>query len=251
MKNQYVISFLILLAAGSVLVAQNSFKGRVKYKVESTGQVAFQLPAEAAEAEILVSGSDIFTKSAIFMSTPFSEAVLVNDLKVTICENYSQLLDFLRNQGSEFTYQGSGKLLTRQTASQQDIDSLVIPDNEPGHFYLEYVDGETKEIAGVVAKKVIRHAFDAEGVDHPAEMWYNDQMGPQYNFLFLGIKGIPLMCTQDMGDGKAVTYTATEIVKGKVKATDFMLPDGYETLSDTDLRTFATELQEEIELMNE
>ncbi|MBQ9546090.1 MAG: hypothetical protein IJU90_02250 [Bacteroidales bacterium] len=246
-----IFSIIAFVALFFSLSAQNNFKGIVKYKVESSGEVAFQVPAEAANAEILVNGDRLFTKSAIFLSSPFSECVLVNNLTVTHCENYGQLLAYLRGNGSEFTYQGDGKILIKRTYTQGDIDSITIPDTEPGHFYLEYVEGETREIAGIAAKKVIRHAYDSDGNDHPLEMWYTDEMGPQYNFLLLGIKGMPLMCKQDMGEGKAVTYTATEIVKGKVKDADFLLPEGYETLSPEDLQTFGTELQEELELLQE
>ena len=47
----------------------------------------------------------------------------------------------------------------------------------------------------------------------------------------------------------AITFTATEVVKGKVKEADFLLPDGYETLSDEELETLGTEIQDELELL--
>ena len=232
-----------------ISMAQNTFKGTVKYKVESTGTVAFQIPDEAAKAEIRVSGNDLFTNSAIFKDSPFSECTLVQNLTVTQCQDFSQLLDYLRSQGSEFTYQGSGKLIVKQTYTESDFDSVTIKDTEPGHFYFEYVDGETKDIAGFTAKKMIRHAYDAEGEDHPVEMWYTDEIGPQINALFGGIKGMPLQCTTDAGEGRAITYTAIEIVKGKVKDADFLLPAGYDQLSDEELETLGQELQDEIELL--
>lgn len=239
----------MLLTAGMVQ-AQNTFKGIVKYKVESTGDVAMTIPDEAATAEIKVSGDDMYTKSSIFLGSPFSECVLVQNLKVTRCENYGQLLGYLRGQGSEFTYQGDGKLMLRNEAKASDFDSLEIVDKEPGHFYYEYTS-ETKTIAGVTAKKMVRHRYDDEGVDHPQEMWYSDEIGPKINVLFNGIKGMPLQCTVDVGEGKAITYTATEVVKGKVKEADFLLPDGYEVLSEEDLEVLGRELQEEIELLQE
>lgn len=250
MKKSILILVVMIVSVFAVN-AQNTFKGIVKYKVVSSGEVAFQVPADAATAEIKVNGEKLFTKSAIFMDSPFSECILINGLNVTKCENYGQLLNYLRDNGGEFTYQGDGKILMKHTYTQGDADSVSIPDTEPGHFYLEYVDGETKEIAGVTAKKVIRHAYDSEGNDHPVEMWYTDEIGPQYNFLFMGIKGMPLMCKQDIGEGKAVTYTATEVVKGKVKDADFLLPDGYQLLTPEDLEVLGTEIQEELELMNE
>ena len=250
MKKTFIL-LVALVALTFTLSAQNSFKGIIKYKVESSGEVSFQVPPEAATAEVFVSGNDLCTKSAIFMHNPFSETIVVNNLKITYCLNYGQLLDYLRNNGSEFTYQGDGKLLQKHTFNEAEADSLTIVDTEPGHYYYEYVDGETREIAGIKAKKVIRHAFNAEGVDEPVELWYTDEIGPKYNFLFDGVKGMPLMCKQDIGEGKAVTYTAIEVVKGKVKDGDFLLPYGYEQLSDEDMQTLFTEIQEELELLQE
>ena len=245
---------MILLAAallmfGGMAVAQNSFKGIVKYKVESTGQVAMTIPEEAATAEIKVDGNDLFTKSAVFMNAMGQECVLINNLRYTSCMNLSQLIGYLRGQGSEFTYQGDGKLLIKNEYKESDFDSVTIPDTEPGHFYYEYVPGETKTIAGMTAKKMIRHSYDEDGTDHPMVMWYSDEIGPKINILFGGIKGMPLECTMDAGEGRALTYTAIEIVKGKVKEADFLLPDGYETLSESDMETLGTELQDAIELM--
>lgn len=238
-----------LMLTSTMLTAQNTFKGIVKYKVESTGEVAFQVPAEAAVAEIKVSGEDLYTKSAIFMNSHFSQEILVQGLTQTQCMDMSQLLSYLRGNGSEFTYQGYGKLVIKGTQERASLDSLTIVDTEPGHYYYEYVDGESKEIAGIQAKKVVMHSYDAEGVDHPTEMWYTDEIGPEFNVLFSGVKGMPMQCTVSVGEGRAITYTAIEVVKGKVKDADFLLPDGYETLPEDELNTLMQELQEEIELL--
>lgn len=248
MKKIITLVAALALTAGT-LVAQNAFKGIVKYKVESTGTVAVQIPEEVAKAEIKVDGNNMFTKSSIFLGGMGAEAVLVNNLKSTTCMDLSQLLGYLRSQGSEFTYQGSGKILIKQEAKAESFDSLTIVDTEPGHFYYEYVDSETKQIAGHTAYKLIQHIYDDEGVDHPRVMWYSKEIGPAYNAIFSGLKGMPLECTIDQGEGRAITYTATEIVAGKVKEADFLLPDGYETLSDEDLKELFTQLQEEIELL--
>ena len=247
MKKVFTLAVVLMLATGSML-AQNTFKGVVKYKVESTGQVAMTIPEEAATAEIKVSGDDMYTKSAIFAGG-LTECVLVQNLKQTMCMDYSQLLSYLRSQDFEFTYEGNGKLLMKHEYKASDFDSVDIPDTEPGHFYYEYINGETKQIAGVTAKKLVRHTYDEEGEDHPMIMWYSDEIGPQINVLFGGIKGMPLECTMDQGEGRAITYTATEVQKGKVKEADFLLPDGYETLSEEELSTLGEELQEAIELL--
>ena len=249
--RKVIIAMAAMLLSFGAMQAQNTFKGIIKYKVESTGEVAFQIPAEAATAEIKVNGDRCYTKSAIFMSSPFSEDILVQGLTVSQCMNFSQLLGYLKSNGSEFTYQGDGKLLIKQTQKKESLDSLTIVDTEAGHFYYEYVDGETQTIAGRTAKKVIKHYFDEVGEDHPVVMWYTDEIGPEYNVLFEGIKGMPMMCSVELGEGKAITYTAVEVVNGKVKDADFLLPMGFEELSEDDLKVLMEEIQEEMELLRE
>lgn len=249
MKRVFSLAAAVLFAVSGIM-AQNTFKGIVKYKVESTGTTAMTIPEAAATAEVKVDGNDLFTKSAIFLTSYMgAECVLVKNMKTTICMDLSQIVGYLRAQGSEFDYQGSGKILVKDEASASSFDSLTIVDTEPGHFYYEYVDGETKVIAGQTAYKMIRHMYDEDGVDHPMVMWYSKEIGPAYNALFSGLKGMPLECTIDAGEGRAITYTATEVVEGKVKKTDFLLPDGYDTLSDEEVVTFFQQLQEEIELL--
>lgn len=248
MKKIFVMAAAMFLAAVGV-EAQNTFKGIVKYKVESTGTVSMTIPEEVAKAEIKVDGDNLFTKSPIFLSGMGAECILVNNLQTTMCMDLSQLLGYLRSQGSEFTYQGAGKLLVTNKSEAKDFDSLAIEDKEPGHFYYEYVDGETKTIAGQTAYKMVRHMYDEDGEDHPMTMWYSKEIGPAINVLFSGIKGMPLECTMDAGEGRAITYTATEVVKGKVKEADFLLPDGYETLGEEELKELFEQLQEELELL--
>lgn len=249
MKKTILLAAAILFAS-SGLMAQNSFKGIVKYKVESTGEVPVDLPEEVRSAEIKVSGNDMFTKSAIFCSG-MTEAVLVQNLTSTSCMNLGMYLNYFRGQGFDFTYQGDGKIMVKNVSKESDFDSVDIPDTEPGHFYYEYIPSETKTIAGKTAKKMVRHVYDEEGVDHPMTMWYSDEMGPKINILFGGIKGMPLECTIDAGEGRAITYTATEIVNGKVKEVDFLLPDGYETLTDEEMELLGTELRDAQELLSE
>ena len=75
-------------------------------------------------------------------------------------------------------------------------------------------------------------------------MWYAKNIGPTYNVLFEGIKGMPLEFTMDLGEGRAITCTATEVVSGKVKEADFLFPDGYKKPSKEDLEAFSTDMQD-------
>ena len=148
------------------------------------------------------------------------------------------------------SYTGDAKFLIRGEMTKEEADSIYLEDKEPGHFYYEMVD-ETNEILGYQAKKLIMHRYDEEGADNPAICWYTTEIGPEYCFLLGDIKGFPLILTQDIGEGKAITYTAVEIIKGKVKEVDMMVPYGYTETTQEELVAFLKELQEAAELLEE
>ena len=72
-----------------------------------------------------------------------------------------------------------------------------------------------------------------------------------YCIILGNIKGFPLVFTQELGEGRAITYTATEIVKGKVKETEMLLPAGYKDATEEEFKNFMTELQEAASLLEE
>lgn len=248
MKRILTLVALFVLAVGG-LCAQNSFKGIVKYTVESTGTTAFQVPEDYTAAEVKVMGNKVLTTSPILLGSPMVNSIMQNDRKLTTCLDYSMLFRYIRAQDVPFDYNGSDKLLNRTEITQLMIDSLTIPCTEG--YYIEYVAGETQKIAGWAAKKAIIHSFDKDGEDHPTTVWYTDEMGPEANFLFNGIKGVALQFSQNLGEGKAITITANEVVKGKVKDIDFLLPDGYVELSEEEEKALGEELETAMELLNE
>lgn len=241
MKRFFSLAAAVVFTVSGVM-AQNTFKGIVKYKIESTGTTSMNIPEQIASAEVKVMGEQMYTKS--YMFTQGAE-VYINGLKQTQCVDYSQIISYLAAQGFEFeNYQGDGKFLIEQTFNATTFDSLEIKDTEPGHFYFEYVEGETKEIAGRTAHKLIQHYYNEEGTETQIVMWYVKDIGPAYNVLFEGIKGMPLECTMNLGEGRAITYTATEVVSGKVKEADFLFPDGYKKASKEELEAFSTDMQD-------
>ena len=241
MKKILTLTALTLLAIGG-MNAQNTFRGIVKYKIESTGKVDVQLNPEATTFELKVYDDNLLVEAS---------QALQNGLRVTQATDLSQLIGYLAaNDITLDSYDGDGKILIRQNTTKEEIDSLEIKDDEPGHYYLEYTS-ETKEILGFTANKMIMHIYDMEGQDSPVECWYTTQMGPEYCLLIGPIKGIPLVYTSQLGDGKAITYTATEIVKGKVKEVDMLLPAGYKQLSEEEMETLQQELQDAFELLED
>ena len=214
MKKFFVAAAMMLLTM-STLIAQNNFRGIVKYKVESTGKVDVQIKPEQSVFEIKVYDSKLMVGNTI-----------QNGLKTVAATDLSPIISYLAANGIELeTYSGDGKILVREEANVDSLKSIEVKDEEPGHYYYEYVD-ETQEMLGYTAKKLIVHSFDEEGHDNPSTCWYTTEIGPEYCLLMGRIKGFPMVFTQMLADGKAVTYTATEVVKGKVKEAEFFPPAG-------------------------
>lgn len=235
MKKTLFVAAAMLLMMGAN--AQNTFKGTVKYKIESTGEVAFQIPEEQSTVEVKVFGEQAKMGNTV-----------QNGRKVTQCVDYSMYVLGLKSQFDvelESDW-GDAKFMFKNEVTQNEIDSLTIPVTEG--YYFEYVAGETKTVADRTAKKAVLHVFDDEGTDHPIEFWYDPTIGPSNNFLFNGIAGMPLQFTQNAGEGRAITYTAVEVKEGKVKEADLLLPAGYKEVSTEEYKTFMTELKDAMEV---
>lgn len=239
MRKLFVAALVMLLSV-SALSAQNNFRGIVRYQVTSSGKVDSQVPAEQAVVEMKV-----FDNKLSLGQT------LQTDMKVAQAIDYSPALQYLAMNDIELeSYTGDAKFLIRGEITKEEADSIYLEDKEPGHFYYEMVD-ETTDILGYQAKKLIMHRYDEEGVDNPAICWYTTEIGPEYCLLFGNIKGFPLVLSQDLGEGKAITYTAVEIIKGKVKEVDMMVPYGYKETTQEEFVAFMKELQEAAELLEE
>ncbi|MDO4217573.1 MAG: hypothetical protein Q4D03_05280 [Bacteroidales bacterium] len=251
MKRIFTVAALTVLMLGSLSVnAQNKFKGIVKYTISSTGEVPINIPAESSTAEIKVMGEQMVTSSLLFTNSPMINRIIQDGRKVTVCQDLSMLLAYLAAKDIELTtYSGDGKIFVRHTYSQSDIDSLTIPVTEG--YYIEYVAGETKKIAGHEAKLARLHMFDEEGKDNTLDIWYDDAIGPEVNNFAQGVKGMPLEFTQNLGEGRAITVSATEIVKGKVKDVDFLMPAGFKEMDKETQERFNEELSEEMKYLQD
>lgn len=247
MKKVLILAAVAVLSVGSIY-AQNKFRGVITYSVTSTGENFFKVPEQYATAEVNVYDQKVCTSSVIFTNSPMVNSVIVDGRKQYMAWDLTMLMMFLSQNDVELSYTGSSKVLSTIEFTQQNIDSLTIPVTEG--YYIEYVD-ETKTIQGFTAKKAILHSFNDEGEDHPTTMWYSDEMGPEVNFLFNGLKGVALEYVMNLGDGQQLTITATEIKKGKVKEVDMLLPAGYDAISKEAFEALFKEINEEMEYLRE
>lgn len=237
----------MLLAMGA-LSAQNNFRGIVKYEIASSGKEFVQIPDDYKIVEIKVYDGKVLIPQGIMnqMGT-----TIQNGLKITSAQDYSMYIVGLKGQyGIELeSYTGDGKFIVKDETPKESLDSLYIVDKEPGHFYYE-MTSETKDIQGFTATKQIMHRYDAEENDNPAECWTTDKIGPEYALVFGGMKGFPLVFTQQLPEGRALTFTAVEVVKGKVKEAEFFPPAGYSDNKE-EFELFIQELQDAMSLIEE
>ena len=148
MKKLLIAVSVMLLTMGAAS-AQNSFRGIVKYQLESTGKVDVKIPAEQSIVEVKVYDNQL----RLGQTTQ-------NGFKVAQAADFSPYISYLAANGIDLeTYTGDGKFLIRDETSKEKLDSGYIVDTEPGHYYYENAD-ETKEILGYTAKKLIMHRYD-------------------------------------------------------------------------------------------
>lgn len=248
MKKIFLFAAVALFSMGG-LFAQKDFKGIVTYEVTSTGETPYQVPDQIKTAQIMLYEGKATTTSALLLGSPMVSQILVDGRTMYSCLDLSMLMMYLQQNDVELDYTGSNKLLTSSTMTQSEIDSLTIPVTEG--FYIEYVDGETKDIAGYKAKKAVVHAFGEEGDENKTVVWYTDEIGPEVNPMFSFVRGMALQTSMNLGEGRELTLTATDVKKGKVSKADLLLPSGFEEISDEDFKTLWAQISEELQYLSE
>ena len=241
MKKTLTLLALLAITA-TMLTAQNKFVGIVTYSLESVGEV--DVPLQNKSFQIFV------YQDKAYLGNEQSKQI-VNGRKMYVTMDLSQYISYFQSQDVwESEYEGSGKIIVTHEMTQEELDSITIPDTKG--MYIEYVGGETREIQGFKAQKAKYHIVNEEGVDKGFDVWYTTEIGPEYDFvLCTGLKGFPLEFVQSSGDGKAVQYKVSELTKGKVKDTDFMLPDGYDMLTEEAFSALMKNIKEAQELLSE
>ena len=237
------ITLMALMAiTATMLTAQNKFEGIETYTLESVGEVDVPLQNKSFQINVYQDKAYLGNEQ---MKT------IVNGRKVYSIMDLSQYISYFQsNDVWESEYEGNGKVISSHEMTQEELDSITIPDTKG--MYIEYLPGETREIMGYKAQKAKYHIFNDEGVDKGFDVWYTTEIGPEYDFVLCsGLKGFPLEFIKSSGDGKAVQYKVSEFTKGKVKKTDFMLPDGFDILDEAAFSSLMKDIQEAQQLLQE
>jgi GLPGLI family protein len=165
-------------------------------------------------------------------------ATLANQLKmvtVSIYDNKQKLTISMAGVGLDLIYDGDKKesiVLIDQMGQKMYYkmlkEEIEADMTEKGTYEIKYLD-ESKTIAGYNCKKALYISTDSEGEKDTSIAYYTQELGGEalnYGTSFHGLKGFPLEYIAKEKDITS-TFTATEVKKGKVKDTQFMLPADY------------------------
>lgn len=210
-----ILAFLALTAivvawSQTVSAQAKPFKGIVTYSIAYSGEIDAATMAQQPKT-MTISIMENQTKMTLPIGPIQLDVITNGDKKESIT-----LIDMM----------GQKKYYKTTTA---EIDEEM---NKNGGPVIRYLD-ETKTIAGFTCKKaeyVTKNDDDEEVV---TTVFYCEELGGElanYGGSFTGLKGFPMEYTVSQSN-IVTTFTATEVAKGKVKATDFMVPTDYVELS--------------------
>jgi GLPGLI family protein len=210
MKKSISATFFIvvLLFAFSISVnAQKKFKGVINYNISYSGTIDAATAAQQPKLMVL-SIYENLQKMNLPLGPVNIDVVTNGDAKTT-----TTMLDIM----------GEKKYFKLST---EDIEKKIAEKPIPDIKYLD----ETKTIAGYVCKKAEYTEKSDDGTTSTATVYYTEELGGEalnYGGQFYKLKGVPLEYVIASADGIITTFAASEVKKGKVKDTDFLIPSDY------------------------
>ncbi len=224
-----VISALVIVMAVSCIFsinsyAQKKFRGVINYTMSYTGTID---PATAAQQPktMILSIYDNKQKMTIPMGPVNIDIITDGDNKTS-----TTLLDIM----------GEKKYFKMST---EEINKSIAEEPEPSIVYKE----ETKTIAGYVCKKA-EYTTTKDDEKTVAIVYFTEELGGEalnYGGQFNKLKGVPLEYVVTTPDGIITTFSATEVKKGKIKETDFLIPSDYVELTPEEKEQMKSQLNGE------
>lgn len=209
-KSVLVLSAILIAWSSNVYAQAKPFKGIANYTISYSGNIDAATLAQQPKAM-----SVKILENKCKMNMPLGpltlDVITDGDKKETIT-----MIDMM----------GQKKYFKSTTT---EIDEEV---NKNGAPVIRYLD-ETKSIAGYTCKKAEYVTKDDDGNETVTVVYYTEDLGGaplNYGGSFTGLKGFPMEYVINQGE-IVTTFTVTEVVKGKVKATDFLIPTDYVELT--------------------
>ncbi|MBR1626423.1 MAG: hypothetical protein IJ681_04680 [Bacteroidales bacterium] len=231
MKNiakTIVLCTFALIIGANAMAQQGEWAGKIKYKLTWKGNVQQGVP-ESWEAKVFknLESTDFMTYASLggLMKTINN----ADNSMVTYMIDFSMLPD-------EGIYEGmSGKWYFRDKAEIGKAKEQI---------KYEYT-GKTKEIAGVKCEEVkVSAANPKEGEDNIELIWVTKELGPKVCMTYYpGLDAFPMEFPVDFSPEISVTFSVSEVQKGKVSQKDLLLESGYEEITKEDFQEWMMKLQ--------
>lgn len=217
-KHIFLFALLVSAFTLGLQAQQGKWAGTIKYQLTWSGDVPQGLPAEY---EVKV-----FEEKTKYMDMTMGAMVLTDAQKKTA----TLMFDF-----SQIPVEGvSGKWYIRE--KMPDSAFTVVNYN---------FTGKTKDMAGKTAHEVVATYKNAENIEETETFWACKDLGPSLEMTnYPGLKAMPFEYTVQYAETLSCTFTAVEVIDGKVKKTDLLLETGYEELT-------MEEFQEKIQILQE
>ena len=217
-KHIFLLALLVSAFTFSLQAQQGKWAGTIKYQLTWTGDVPQGIPSEY---EVKV-----FEEKTKYMDMTMGAVVITDAQK----KNVTLMFDFSQIPLEEV----GGKWYIREKMSDSTFTAVTY------NF-----TGKTKEMAGKTAHEVTATYKNAEGVEETETFWACKDLGPSLDMTnYPGLQAMPFEYTVQYAETLSCTFTAVEVIDGKVKKTDLLLETGYEELT-------MEEFQEKIQILQE
>lgn len=213
-KSTIVILLAIIMSVPNLVLAQKkgkAFSGTIEYELKYEGIDPAQEAQMPKTILTIISGN----KSKTVLDAGMYAMNTITD------GDNETLLIYLDIMGQKMAYkQTKAEIDKAQEGAVKPIVKLI---------------DETKQIAGYTAKKAEVTIINEETLEENVTViWYTNEIeiSPKANFANQhdGIDGFPLE-TISKGNDMTQIMTATSVKKGKVKATEFLLPSDAKELT--------------------
>ncbi len=219
MKKQTgtLILCLIFCIAAIHVNAQRGFSGVVEYKI-SYGE------ADLDPATLAMLPRSITVEIDGNKSRMEQQQGVTNVVKITDADNFSSIV-LLDIMGMKYA------IRTSKEEIEMALKEMPVPE-------IAFVD-ETKQIAGIEAKKAILTFTDEDGNVSTEEVYYTPEIGgADFNFdtPYRGIPGLLLEYSNDSELFKSTLIAQSIERKRRIRPTTFMIPEDYKEVSPEELQ---------------
>ncbi|MBR1775379.1 MAG: hypothetical protein IJ759_07660 [Bacteroidales bacterium] len=212
----------------NVMAQQGDWAGQVKYKLTWQGNVPQGVPTEWT--------SKVYKN---LESTDFINYISLNGFLKTINNSNNNMVTYMVDF-SMFPDEGPTEGMSGKWYFKDKVDLAKIAEK----IKYEYT-GNTKEIAGVKCQEVKVIPLGSDAKEEDSELiWVTKEVGPKVCMTYYpGLDAFPMEFPMQFSSELSITFTVTELQKGKASQADLMLETGYEEISKEDFQEWMQKLQ--------